>query len=154
MASTIIEVSRRTGISQYTIRFWITKGLFPFVERDKNGVNYFSEKDIEWASWIECLRSMDMSIADIKAYEKLAYMGITTAKERKEMLKHQQTIIAKKIQKMQNAMQKLDNKIEIYERMIKTGVDELNPVAKSIVLKSINFKSNCNILIKSLCKHK
>nr|WP_258523494.1 MerR family DNA-binding transcriptional regulator [Campylobacter hyointestinalis] len=28
MASTIIEVSRRTGISQYTIRFWIKKVYF------------------------------------------------------------------------------------------------------------------------------
>ncbi|MCI5787281.1 MAG: MerR family transcriptional regulator [Helicobacter trogontum] len=48
MADTIIEVERKTGISSHTLRFWVKKGLFPFIDRDKNGVKYFSEKDIKW----------------------------------------------------------------------------------------------------------
>ena len=35
MAKTIIEVEKQTGISSRTIRFWPSKGLFPFVERTK-----------------------------------------------------------------------------------------------------------------------
>ncbi|ALV25325.1 transcriptional regulator, MerR family [Campylobacter iguaniorum] len=130
MASTIIEVSKATGISKYTLRFWVKKGLFPLLERDENGVNYFSQKGIEWASWIECLREMEMSIEDIKTYERLAFQGIKTAKQRKQMLQNQQNIVQTKIQKLELSMQKLSSKIQIYERMIKTGIDELNPSGK------------------------
>lgn len=35
MAYTIIEVERKTGVSSRTLRFWLDKGLFPFVEKDK-----------------------------------------------------------------------------------------------------------------------
>ncbi|WP_141071075.1 MerR family DNA-binding transcriptional regulator, partial [Campylobacter fetus] len=55
MAKTIIDVEKQTGISSRTIRFWLKKGLFPFVERDKNGVNYFSDRDVEWVIWVDCL---------------------------------------------------------------------------------------------------
>nr|WP_230100079.1 MerR family DNA-binding transcriptional regulator [Campylobacter jejuni] len=33
MAYTIIEVERKTGVSSRTLRFWLDKGLFPFVEK-------------------------------------------------------------------------------------------------------------------------
>ena len=44
MAYTIIEVERATNIPARKIRFWLDKGLFPFVERDENGVRYFAKK--------------------------------------------------------------------------------------------------------------
>ena len=37
MAYTIIEVERKTGVASRKIRFWIDKGLFPFLQRDGNG---------------------------------------------------------------------------------------------------------------------
>ncbi|WP_267892865.1 MerR family DNA-binding transcriptional regulator [Helicobacter bilis] len=37
MVYTIIEVERATNIPSRKIRFWLDKGLFPFVERDENG---------------------------------------------------------------------------------------------------------------------
>ena len=47
MAYTIIEVERKTGVASRTLRFWADKGLFPFVQKDSNGVRYFSEKDVQ-----------------------------------------------------------------------------------------------------------
>ena len=43
MAYTIIEVERKTGVASRILRFWADKGLFPFVQKDSNGVRYFSE---------------------------------------------------------------------------------------------------------------
>lgn len=31
-----IKVEKETKISAYTLRFWAKKGLFPFVQKDKN----------------------------------------------------------------------------------------------------------------------
>ncbi|WP_250541025.1 MerR family transcriptional regulator [Campylobacter jejuni] len=66
MAYTIIEVERKTGVSSRTLRFWLDKGLFPFVEKDKNGVRYFSEKDLEWVIWVDCYRQISMRLRILK----------------------------------------------------------------------------------------
>nr|WP_251819755.1 MerR family transcriptional regulator [Campylobacter jejuni] len=66
MAYTIIEVERKTGVSSRTLRFWLDKGLFPFVEKDKNGVRYFSEKDLEWVIWVDCYRQIGMRLRILK----------------------------------------------------------------------------------------
>lgn len=44
MSYTIIDVERQTGISSRTLRFWATKDLFPFAQKDKNGVRYFTDR--------------------------------------------------------------------------------------------------------------
>ncbi|MDE7255190.1 MAG: MerR family transcriptional regulator, partial [Helicobacter sp.] len=51
MAWTIIEVSKQTGISPHTLRFWAKKGVFETViDRDENGVKYFNKQAVEWVS--------------------------------------------------------------------------------------------------------
>ena len=60
MAYTIMEVERATNIPSRKIRFWLDKGLFPFVERDENGVRYFAKSDMEW------LRQCGMSLKEIR----------------------------------------------------------------------------------------
>lgn len=127
MAYTIIEVERLTQISSHTLRFWAKKGLFPFVKYDKNNVKLFSQKDVEWAIWIECLRSMDMSLEDIRHYIELCQKGLESAEERRGMLTNQKTIVRDKIAKMQKSLNKLESKIEMYNEMIRTGKDFLNP---------------------------
>lgn len=47
MAYTIIEVERATNIPSRKIRFWLDKGLFPFIERDENGVRYFAKVGLQ-----------------------------------------------------------------------------------------------------------
>ena len=68
MAYTIIEVERRLGIPSRTLRFWASKGLFDNLERDKNGVLYFSEAGLEQVIWVDCLRKGGMSIKKVREY--------------------------------------------------------------------------------------
>lgn len=37
MGYKISDISKKTGLSTYTLRFYDQKGLLPFVARDKNG---------------------------------------------------------------------------------------------------------------------
>lgn len=76
-------------------RFWLDKGLFPFIERDENGVRYFAKSDI---GWVDCLRSCNMSIKDIKHYINLTTGGMKTAKERKELLERHFKILSKELE--------------------------------------------------------
>lgn len=130
MAYTIIDVERKTGISSHTLRFWVKKGLFPFIERDKNGVKYFSQRDVGWAEWIECLRSIGMSIKDIKTYITLSAQGIKTAESRQEMLIKQRDIIQSHIKDLKKSLKKIEDKIETYDEIIKSGIDFFNPESK------------------------
>lgn len=125
MAYTIIEVERATNIPSRKIRFWLDKGLFPFVERDENGGRYFAKSDIVWVEWVDCLRSCGMSIDDIKHYIKLTSGGIEIAKERKELLERHFDLLNKELEIC--AHKKMKMKIALYNEMIKTGIDYLNP---------------------------
>ncbi len=65
LAYTIIEVERKTGIPSRTLRFWADKGVFPYVEKDKNGVRYFSEKDLQWVIWVDYYRQIEKALREV-----------------------------------------------------------------------------------------
>lgn len=130
MAKTIIEVEKQTGILSRTIRFWLSKGLFPFVERDKNGVNYFSDRDIEWVMWVDCFRKTSMSIEKIKHYITLAAKGKSSAALRLKMIEDQKALIKSEIKKLEEIDKKLDYKVSYYKNMIVSDEDTINPVSK------------------------
>ncbi|EAJ7087659.1 MerR family transcriptional regulator [Campylobacter jejuni] len=140
MAYTIIEVERKTGVSSRTLRFWLDKGLFPFVEKDKNGVRHFSEKDLEWVIWVDCYRQIGMSIKDLKRYIFLCAKGKNTAKERLEIILKLKGKILQDIKKFQSILEKLNFKIDLYEKMIMENKDELNPLSKDYIKRKKRVK--------------
>ncbi|EPR4192793.1 MerR family transcriptional regulator [Campylobacter jejuni] len=140
MAYTIIEVERKTGVSSRTPRFWLDKGLFPFVEKDKNGVRHFSEKDLEWVIWVDCYRQIGMSIKDLKRYIFLCAKGKNTAKERLEIILKLKGKILQDIKKFQSILEKLNFKIDLYEKMIMENKDELNPLSKDYIKRKKRVK--------------
>lgn len=138
MAYTIIEVERATGIPSRKIRFWADKGLFPFIETDKNGIRYFAKSDIAWVEWVYCLRNCNMSIEDIKRYINLSRSGIKTAKDSKELLERHFIRLSEQIKILKFAHEKIESKIALYEDMIETGTDYLNPNSKAYKLPTKN----------------
>ncbi|RTJ20654.1 MerR family transcriptional regulator [Campylobacter jejuni] len=140
MAYTIIEVERKTGVSSRTLRFWLDKGLFPFVEKDKNGVRYFSEKGLEWVIWVDCYRQIGMSIEDLKRYIFLCAKGKDTAKERLEIIFKLKEKTLKDMKKLENIIKKLDFKIDYYEKMVMENKDELNPLSKDYIKRKKRVK--------------
>ena len=122
MAWTIIEVSKQTGISPHTLRFWAKKGVFETViDRDENGVKYFDKRALEWVMWVNYLRNTGTQ-------------GIKTAQERREMLVKQAQSLKKQLATIHETIQVLEKKIGIYDEIIATGVDLFN---------SCNGMKNC-----------
>lgn len=125
MAYTIKDVENLTGISSHTLRFWAKKGLFPFVQKDRNQVKYFASSDVEWARFIECMRSIGMSIEHIKEYIALCQKGMESVEQR---LIEQREETIKKIQAFNEALNHLDYKIALYKQMVENNQDPLNPI--------------------------
>lgn len=117
MAWTIIEVERKTGIPSTKIRFWIKKGLFPYLETDKNKVRYFSQNDIDALRWIEYLRETKMDIKTIKYYIDLYFQGDKTLKERKDIIKKQVEFVKKDLAKTKEILKILEEKHKMYENL-------------------------------------
>ena len=130
VAYTIIEVERKTGVNSRKLRFWADKGLFPFVEKDKNGVRYFSEQDLQWVIWIDCFRQIGMSIPKIKDYIKLCAKGSSTMPQRLSIILNERQKVINELTDLQNILQKLDYKAKYYSDMIEKSKDELNPLSK------------------------
>lgn len=140
MAYTIIEVERKTGVASRTLRFWADKGLFPFVQKDSNGVRYFSEKDVQWVFWIDCYRQIGMSIEDIKHYITLCAKGESSAQERLEIIQRQRQKTLGDIEKLQVVLEKLDYKVAYYKDMIAKQKDDINPLNQEYVKRKKRVK--------------
>ena len=136
MAYTIKQVEKITGVSCYTLRFWAKKGVFPSIERDKNGVKYFSDSDVRWVNWVVWLRDADMSLEDIKSYAEMFAQGFRTAKQRKALLEKAFEKLQARMARMQEISGHLQKKIAMYDESIKRGVDLFN-------VQSADYK-DCN----------
>lgn len=110
---TIGELSKKTGISAYTLRYYEKKGLIR-VSRDAAGRREYDGADVEWVRFIKRLKDTGMLLRDIRRYSDLRYLGGSTMTERMEMLqKHREYVLAEQ-RKWEEHLLRLDDKIEIY----------------------------------------
>lgn len=112
------EVSKQLGLSIDTLRYYERIGLIPPVNRDKNGYRNYTEQDLIWLDFIKVMRESGISVEALIEYVKLFQQGDNTAKVRKHILVEQREILAEKVNKLQKVLQRLDNKIEVYEEII------------------------------------
>jgi MerR family transcriptional regulator, copper efflux regulator len=68
----INEVSKKTGLSISTIRFYEKQNLIPekFVSRDSNNYRNYSEDIIEYLLMIKTVHSVGFSLTEIKDIQK------------------------------------------------------------------------------------
>ncbi|MEZ0536530.1 MerR family transcriptional regulator [Caldicellulosiruptoraceae bacterium PP1] len=118
MQYSIKEVSEKTNLSAYTIRYYEQEGLLPNLERDAHGNRIFKESDVEWLLFIRCLRDTGMSITNMKRYVELNNLGDATIEDRREILLNHKKYIEAKIEELNNYLQKINHKIEWYNNTV------------------------------------
>lgn len=127
MTYTISEVERKSGIPSRKIRFWLDKGLFPRIYKDKNGVRLFSAQDVDWLCWIELYRELGMSLKDIRYYKSLCDKGDSTLQERLAIIQSQKVQNLAEIAKLQEAIAMLEYKENLYIELITNGSANYKP---------------------------
>lgn len=112
---TIAEVSRRTGLTAHTLRYYERAGLLPWPPpRGANGHRSYTKRDLDWVILLSRLRATGMSIAEMRRYADLAGDGVPTVAERLELLLAHRTQILAHIGQLQNDLTLIDHKIDIY----------------------------------------
>ncbi len=104
---TIKEVEEQTGLSRSNIRFYEKEKLIEPLRNDKNGYRDYSEKDIEIIKKIAYLRTLEISIEDIRCImsEKVSLVEI----------------IEKQIATIQTQIEGLNKAKTLCERMLEAG---------------------------------
>ncbi|MBF2599992.1 MerR family transcriptional regulator [Listeria seeligeri] len=111
----IKEASEKTGVSADTIRYYERIGLIPRVSRNENGVRKFDDEDLRWIDFSRQMRRAGMSIEALIDYLSLFREGEKTLEPRMELLKEQRAELKDRIDMMQEALERLDFKIENYD---------------------------------------
>ena len=141
MTYTILEVEHKSGIPSRKIRFWLDKGLFPHIQKDKNGTRLFSAKDIDWLCWINLYRELGMSIKELKHYKELCDKGNETLKERLKIIQDRKKKNLAQIAELQKGNAMLEYKESFYTNLITNGSENYQYTSFDECKKTLDNKA-------------
>lgn len=116
------RVSELTGLTAHTLRFYEQEGLLlgP-VRRDAAGRRIFSDEEVGWLRVCTKLRSSGMPLPEIQRYAQLAREGAGNEQERFEILRAHEERVRQQVTDLQEALETIHAKIEIYQRALADG---------------------------------
>src|SRR5215475_9114091 len=86
-ALTIQEVSRRSGLSEPTLRYYEEIGLIGPVARDaRSGHRRYRDEDLDTLQALACLRAMGVGIEDMRTYQANRRRGHAAAAAQRDLL--------------------------------------------------------------------
>ncbi|MGW9019682.1 MerR family transcriptional regulator, partial [Priestia megaterium] len=109
------HVVENLDISAKTLRFYEEQGILTDISRDEKGRRVYSNQNLEWISFIRCLKETGMPLSKIKEYKDLYELGNTTFLERKSMLMEHKVEVQNKIDEAIKNMEEISYKIAMYE---------------------------------------
>ena len=121
----ISEVSEQSGLSVDTLRYYEKIGLLPPVNRTDSGIRNFDELDLRRVNFIKCMRAAGLPIEVLIEYYALVQQGDETIEARKQILQKQRAQLVTKIAEMQETLDLLNHKIQVYENAVLKKEQEL-----------------------------
>ena len=87
---TIQQVSRQTGLSEPTLRYYEEVGLIGPIARDaSSGHRRYGDGELDALQALACLRAMGVGIQDMRTYQANRALGVVAAGDQRDlMLKH------------------------------------------------------------------
>ncbi len=122
---TIAEVSKKYEISADTLRYYERIGLIPPVHRTSGGIRDYTEEDCGWVSFVKCMRGAGLEVEALIEYVSLFQQGDATAQARKQILIEQRERLEQRLQEMQETLQRLNFKIQKYEKIVLPAEEKL-----------------------------
>lgn len=114
------EFSKHIGINPHTVRYYEKIGLLRNVQRLPNGHRFFSDKDIQWISFVQRLKETGMPLDQIHQYADLRAQGDSTLLARQRLLEAHAKALEESLAKQQHHLEKLSEKIAFYKSAIST----------------------------------
>ena len=109
------HIVENLDISAKTLRFYEDQGILTDISRDERGRRVYSDQNLEWISFIRCLKETGMPLSKIKEYKGLYEKGGTTFSIRKSILMEHKVEVQNKIDEAIKNMEEISYKIAMYE---------------------------------------
>jgi DNA-binding transcriptional MerR regulator len=106
VALTIQEVSRRTGLSEPTLRYYEKIGLIDHVDRDESsGHRRYGPEIFHRIEALACLRMTGMSVQDMRAY--LAHLDEVAGGQGTSAAAEMNTLFERNVERLDDEIQRL-----------------------------------------------
>lgn len=115
---TVGELSRLTGLSTHTIRFYETKGVLRPANRASNEHRRYNHADVQWLEFVLRLKQTGMPLAEIRDYAEQRAAGDASLQIRMHMLEQHQDRLKARIAELSACARLLDEKMKTYRRAI------------------------------------
>lgn len=115
---TMKDACQKTGLTYETLKFYCNQGLVPNVKRDEHNHRIFDERDIAWINSLNCLRSCNMSIAEMREYLDLCLEGKESIPKRKQILARKRQQLVTEIDRIQESIAYIDWKQGFYDDVL------------------------------------
>ena len=112
------DACEKTGLTYETLKFYCNQGLVPNVKRDNKNRRIFDDRDIAWINSLNCLRSYNMSIHEMREYIALCLKGESSIPERKIILTEKRKQLEAEMQKIQDSINYIDWKQGFYDDVL------------------------------------
>ncbi|RKF18131.1 MerR family transcriptional regulator [Alginatibacterium sediminis] len=110
------EFSSLVKISSHTLRYYEKIGLLKNVQRNSSRHREYSNKDLNWISFVKRLKDTGMPLSEIKSYADLRELGPSTLQQRQELLELHQRQLEAHIKLQQLYLLQLETKINLYKQ--------------------------------------
>lgn len=114
MMYSIQEVSRKTGLSAHTLRYYEKEGLLAGVARSPGGIRQYTEGDLEDLGLICCLKNTGMPLQEINRFLTLTRAGNETLRERVAMLREHREHVIAQITQARAYLDKVTHKLDYF----------------------------------------
>jgi len=133
-ALTIQDVSRRSGLSGPTLRYYEEIGLLGPIDRDaSSGHRRYRPEDLDTLQALACLRAIGLSIEDMRTYQANRGRGREAAAEQRDLLLRHATRIEREIIEQHTRLDYLRAKAELWDARAR-GDDDAEAEAQQRVI--------------------
>lgn len=119
----IDEVSKRTGLTAHTLRYYERIGLIAPVRRT-GGQRRYAAADLDWIAFLLRLRTTRMPVSSMQEFARLRAAGPPTVTQRRALLERHLASALAEMDAMQQAAQALQAKIGHYRALEQEGAAE------------------------------
>ncbi|MGA1838179.1 MerR family transcriptional regulator [Herbiconiux sp. 11R-BC] len=131
---TIQNASRRTRLSEPTLRYYEEVGLIGPIARDESsGHRRYGEADLDALQALACLRAMGVGIADMRTYQANRAIGRSAAGEQRDLLTRHARRIETEIATLRVHLDYLEAKAALWDAR-----DRDDPQAEAAAAERVN----------------
>ena len=121
---TIQQVSRQTGLSEPTLRYYEEIALIGPIVRDvSSGHRRYSEGDVDTLQALACLRAMGVGIQDMRTYQSNRALGRVAAGEQRDLLLRHAARIRDEIETLRVHLEYLRAKAALWDARDRDDAD-------------------------------